>query len=236
MLAVRATARTASRRVVRALLRSAVGLFLPSMLGARENGIDHHKRPLLSIWIGFFALAVSFAGVLRLTAPSVRSELLQGSSLLLFSLLVASPLLVHSGVMWAACRKRGVALRFQTTFDGLLLQAYFSGAASFMPLASDVELDPDAPAKDRAACATWVLLALLACGLGLELIGGHMGWHLVLCWGGVFLLYAFVFSFPLRPLDGRDIWDHSPWAWLVVWVVVLVLFLKRLPPVLYEVL
>jgi hypothetical protein len=54
--------------------------------------------------------------------------------------------------------------------------------------------------------------------------------------GGFVLLYAFVFSFPLKPLDGGHIYEWNRGIWFVSWAVVVVSFLSNLPDVLYDVL
>ena len=43
------------------------------------------------------------------------------------------------------------------------------------------------------------------------------------------LVYAFVFSFPLTPLEGHHLWKRSKLLWLVVWLPILVVFTQDIP-------
>ena len=50
------------------------------------------------------------------------------------------------------------------------------------------------------------------------------------------LIYAFVYSFPIPPLDGKDIWDFSRLLWFAVWSLCIIAFVLRLPEVIYGIL
>ena len=41
------------------------------------------------------------------------------------------------------------------------------------------------------------------------------------------LVYAFVFAFPLHPLDGKEIWDFSKLLWLLLFGLCMAAFLNR---------
>ena len=148
--------------------------------------------------------------------------------------LMAAPLLVHALVTTLAARATGVGVTFRTQLDGLLLQGYFTGAGSFLPLATDVEYRGDEAAKARTA--TIALLSLLAVHLVLAAVGRGLGLYPFTFAGAAVLMYCFVFSFPLAPLEGHHLWQRSKLLWLAVWLPTLVAFLANMPDVFAEVL
>ncbi|MCB9760948.1 MAG: hypothetical protein H6739_14005 [Alphaproteobacteria bacterium] len=232
MMAIRATSRAVSRRVARAVLRSLMSLFLPTM---KLPELKLRRMPgWLAVSIGFVALILSFAGVLAQVDDSTRASLTAGTPGPFVAVLAALPLLAHATMMRFLARYHKLQVSFETTIDGLLLQAYFTGAASFLPLASDAELE--GPKVAKAKCAAGVLAGLLVCHFlcaGLAALTGVAALSLL---STMFLLYVFVFSFPLKPLDGGDIWAASRGWWCAMWVPVLAAFMTRLPEVFYDIL
>jgi hypothetical protein len=235
LLALRATTRTFSRRIARAALRSVLGALLPTLGGrvAGEVSVRKQSGPA-ALGLGYVTLALSFLGVAMVGGTALTD--MSPGALAGLSALAGLPLLVHSLLMWAVARATGVQVTFHTTLDGLLLQLYFTGSGSFMPLCSDAELDPNAPVRSRAICAGSVLGGLLLSFYVLELLAGALNAPLLSMLSGIFVLYAFVFAFPLQPLDGKDLWDYSPWAWLAVFGLVLWSFTTHVPDVLYDIL
>lgn len=210
-----------------------MGVFLPSLDQRRSQ-----QRAQLPGWaaitLGYLALAASFGGVMALAAPETRAALAHATPAPVLALMAGLPLLAHTGMMLFWSRRTGVSVQFTTTLDGLLLQAYFTGASSFLPLSSDAELEGDR--RSKAKCAGAVLVGMIALHAALGLVGDLTGLDLVTQLSSLFLVYAFVFAFPLQPLDGGDIWAESRWAWLAVWLLVLFFFLGRLPEAYYAIL
>jgi hypothetical protein len=143
------------------------------------------------------------------------------------ALLGAVPLLVYAGLIALAGRAWRVPLEYHTAADGLILQAYFTGATSFLPLTTDVEY--------RGAPRANALVALTSLGgmfllhLLLYQVGRATGSYGLQFAAAMFLLYAFVYSFPIRPLDGQYLWAQSRLLWLAVWAPVLACFVINLP-------
>jgi len=236
LLAVRATTRTFSRRIARAALRSMLGTLLPVFRTAKLGGVQRRQSGLTAIALGFVTLVFSFYGVVMLMGHDSSEALLHGRTIGTIALLAGLPLLVHTGLMLLASKITGVSVSFHTTIDGLLLQAYFTGAGSFMPLCSDAELDENASPRKRASCAAIVLLGLLGVGFLIDAIAALSGAYWLSTLSGIFLLYGFVFAFPLQPLDGKDLWDFSKAGWAVVFLLVLYAFVTRMPEALYDIL
>ena len=46
---------------------------------------------------------------------------------------------------------------------------------------------------------------------------------------GAYLVFCFVYVFPIKPLEGYDIWVSNKWLWLAVWLPVLLSFFVSLP-------
>ena len=91
--------------------------------------------------------------------------------------------------------KYDVKTSLRTSLDGMILQAYFTGALSYLPLASDVELKGET--ANKAKCSTMALLVLLGLSLVLDTFGILLGMVLLEIWAARLLLYTFVISFSI---------------------------------------
>lgn len=219
---VRAASRTASRRAARR--------FLHNLAAALLRGGGREITGGLSWWApaaGAVGVAASLGGVLWLSTDAERTMVLGSDPAWLLCALSAVPLLAYFLWMPALARVFGVTSTASTGVDGLVLQAYFTAAGSFLPLTSEVLLEGSPGGKARTA---GVSLALFVAG------------HVVLSWAAAatgslalshlatfFLLYGFVFSFPLRPLDGGHLFAVSKVGWFVVWAGLTALFAWRVP-------
>ncbi len=128
---------------------------------------------------------------------------------------------VQSGV----ARRLGVRLRHETGVDGGLIQLYFAGAFSFMPLSSDVVVEGTTADRGRVSLAGLIAPTAVSIGLWLvwKLTGGTM--QPVLLASDAFLIYPMVQSFPLTPLDGNHLFRWRRSLWLVVFALVMAAFI-----------
>jgi len=127
---------------------------------------------------------------------------------------------VQSGV----ARRLGVPLRHETGIDGGLIQLYFAGAFSFMPLSSDVVIRGTTAERGRVAVAG--ILLPMAVSIALWLIWKLSGETMqpVLLASDAFLIYPMVQCFPLDPLDGIRLYRWHRGIWLAVFVFVMATF------------
>ena len=160
--------------------------------------------------------------------------MLGGLTLVQMSMLACVPLLLHYLMFYGIGKLTGVTVTLRTDIDGILLQGYFTGAMSYLPLASDVELNGSG--RDKAICASAVLFGFMVLYAILSLAGAWLDNPWMVGLSAQLLLYAFVLSFPLPPLDGSDVWAHSRWAWLALFLAILMTFLGRMPESFYEIL
>ncbi|MBM75383.1 MAG: hypothetical protein CMK59_08270 [Proteobacteria bacterium] len=235
MSAIRTTIRMISRRVIRVLIPFILRVFLPMARTSTSKNPDlDSKQPLfLSLTISFFALFFSFLGVLwlhLLQAPSI----LAGLSLGVGAALAGSALLFHYVYLFVFSRYLNVSVDLQVPADGLLLQAYFTGAGSYLPLASDVLVEGDS--KNCAVCSFWCISALLGTSLMFDLIGHLWGSPLFVLWGAQILLYTFVVSFPLPPLQGYTLWKGYKLWWVMIFSLIFCSFVLNLPQPFYAIL
>jgi hypothetical protein len=234
MSAARTMTRALTRRIVRSFLPMMMRLFLPAFrLSALEGDSPQRKKQPLwwSMSLGMLTLSLSFYGVVMV---SQDAGLLTDLSMLTVSSIAVLPLLFHFGLFYTIGRLTNVKIELRTDIDGVLLQAYFTGAGSYLPLASDIELD--GTKRDRGICAAGVLTGFLALYMIFEVAGVFTGAAILHNCAAQVLLYTFVLSFPLPPLDGSDVWKHSPLAWLLIWVATLLIFLGRMPEAFYGIL
>lgn len=236
MSAARTMARALTRRVVRSFLPMALRLFLPSF---RTTTLDSPQaKGSQSFWValllGIATLGLSFYGVVHLSEEHHAVEMLGGLSLLSMSALACLPLLIHYAMFFLIGRLVGVSVALRTDIDGILLQAYFTGAMSYLPLASDVALE--GTTRGKAICSAGVLFGFVVLYAILSLAGGWLDNPWMVGLSSQLLLYAFVLSFPLPPLDGSDVWAHSRWGWLALFLAILMTFLGRMPESFYAIL
>lgn len=257
MSAVRTMTRAITRRIVRSFLPMMMRLFLPALRSSTSNTssaedsaaevveqVEEKAGSFLSsllgpqrqsLWFslpaGMLTLGLSFYGVVHLSG---NDDLLGGLSGLEMSLMATVPLVVHFALFTLLGRLFGVQIELRTDLDGILLQGYFTGALSYLPLASDIEMEGSLQRK--GACAAGVLFGMLCVYTFLALLGDWTGDALLSGCAAQVLLYAFVLSFPLPPLDGSDVWALSRWAWLALWTATLLTFLGRMPEAFYEIL
>ena len=239
MSAVRTGLRAITRRLIRTMLPMLLRLFLPTMTTSTIRGIDDidadFPQPLfLALGLGIVSLTLSFYGVVVWHPLLDVSDFAMGVSLFTISVLAGLNILIHYGIMAWAGIKYDVKTSLRTSLDGIILQAYFTGALSFLPLASDVELKGST--ENMANCSTMALLVLLGLSLVLDSLGVFFGMVILEIWAAQLLLYSFVISFPLKPLEGSDIFAHSRLRWLGVFALILVTFLLNMPESFYAIL
>ncbi|MEL6342579.1 MAG: hypothetical protein AAFV53_05565 [Myxococcota bacterium] len=231
MGAARTMVRALTRRIVRSFLPMMMRLFLPAFRSTMDNHDDNRQALWWSLGLGAITLAASFYGVAMLSG---NQELLGGLSAVHMSMMAAVPLVLHYALFVSIGRLTDVAVELRTDIDGVLLQGYFTGAMSYLPLASDIELE--GTTRNKGICAAGVLFGFLVAYTALALLGDLTGSALLNGCAAQVLLYAFVLSFPLPPLDGSDVWAHSRWGWLALWLAILLTFLGRMPEAFYDIL
>ena len=118
-------------------------------------------------------------------------------------------------------RRLGVPLRHETGFDGGLIQLYFAGAFSFMPLSSDVVIKGTTAERGRISLAGILVPTAVSIALWLtwKLTGETM--QPILMASDAFLIYPMVQCFPLYPLDGSRLFRWHRGLWLAVFVFVM---------------
>ena len=236
MGAARTMARALTRRIVRSFLPMMVRLFLPAFRSSALESFELRKeQPLwVAMLLGAGTLGLSFYAVVHMSDATEQQALLSGLSLTSMAALATIPLVLHFTMFSLIGRRLGVKTTLSTDIDGILLQAYFTGALSYLPLASDVELEGDT--RSKAICAAAVLTGFMVTYTVISLAGQWLNSPVLTGCGSQILLYAFVLSFPLPPLDGSDVWAHSRWGWLAIWLAILLTFLGRMPEAFYGIL
>lgn len=225
--ALRTTSRAASRRVLRRATPLLVRVFVPrdSDAAARPSQTVPH------LLAGAAGLSASLAAVLWLAPSGVTAAVLQGVPAWTAALIAGALLIVHYAILLVACRGTGASLGASVPIDGILIQLYFTGAGSFLPILADIELRGTTKQRGRAALA--LLITLTCLQLALSLVGSAISSPVISLAGAMVAVYAFVTAFPLEPLDGWDLWDYSPALWLMTWLAVATSFLIWLPEAWY---
>ncbi len=240
---VGALGRTSARAMTRRFVKFAGRMFFGSMVSQAADAAETDEEgpvtkgsQVMALGIGFIALCLSFRGILYAIPDELSAELLQSTGLgaTSASLIAGLPLLAYASLHMIFGSRIGVKTRYRTEFDGLLLQAYFTGAGSFLPLTTDVEYKGSDLAKRRLATVS--ILGMFAFHIVCKFVGESVGSDHLTFLGSVSLLYTFVYCFPIRPLEGQFIWSSNRWLWLAVSAPIFAAFLFWLPPVLGEIL
>lgn len=123
----------------------------------------------------------------------------------------------------AIARGMGIVLRHETGVDGGVIQLYFAGAFSFMPLTSDVIIEGDEAQKGKVALAGLLVPSFIAMALwaGWKVTGSI----LLLFAADAFLIYPMVQTFPLNPLDGVRVWRWNKLIWFAVFLFIMTGFM-----------
>lgn len=139
-------------------------------------------------------------------------------------LVMVLPLWLMFFVQAAAAKRSGLILRHETGADGGLIQLYFAGAFSFMPLTSDVIVE-DATVSQRGRIAMLGVIAPMALSILLWLVWKMTGEPLWVFLADAFLIYPMVQIFPLTPLEGIFVWRWNRLLWLVLFVFIMFFFM-----------
>ncbi len=228
----RASARAATRRFVKAASHLVVGSLLhrESKAGRDdEAGEAGAQSTVVAILVGVLALALSFWGILQVLPEDTVTSVLSGGTIgpWTAAFLAGLPMLVYVVIHWICGKLFDVKIHYRTELDGLLLQGYFTGAGSFLPMTTDV--DYDGTLRGKCLVATSALLSMLAIHVGLVFLGDSMQSPELQFLGAIFLVYAFIYVFPIDPLEGKFIWAQSRWLWLLVATPMMVAFIYLLP-------
>jgi len=230
----RASSRAFTRRIVKTASRVVIGSMLKGRVHSPaldvisgEPTIGSHR---VGLALGVTALSLSFWGVLLAQSPDDLTQITSAGSLTLTgaALIAGLPLIVYAIALRLAARLAGGTIRFQTALDGLLLQAYFTGAGSFLPLTTDVHYAGDRSKHHLIAASG--LVSMYVVHLLLLLAGNLTDIYALQFASAMFLTYCFVFSFPIYPLDGYYLWARSRWLWFACWVPIMASFVFALPP------
>lgn len=134
-------------------------------------------------------------------------------------LILVLPLWFIYFVQAAVATGQGVLLRHETGVDGGVIQLYFAGAFSFMPLTSDVIIEGDEAVQGKVSLAGLLAPAFVAMAF-------WFGWKVtgltpLLFVADAFLIYPMVQTFPLDPLDGVRVWRWNKLVWFIVFLFIM---------------
>jgi hypothetical protein len=234
----RTSARAVTRRFVKFAGRVLFGSIMQESFDENESqnndNSDSKKssslRQFVSLAIGFVGLCLSFFGILYVIPPEHTEALVdsKGLSHVQAAILAGLPLLAYALLHKIFGKIFNVHTTYCTEIDGLLLQGYFTGAGSFLPLTTDVEYDGDQLNKCKLAASS--LIGMLAFFGLFYLIGAIAGIASVSFLSSMFLVYCFVYCFPIQPLEGYFIWSYNKSAWLAITLPILLAFINCMDP------
>ncbi len=225
--------RTAARAVSRHWTHLVIQWLSHTLFNRKyQHSGDGTPHPILAIVMGSVTLILSYGAILWLVSPAIRGEILGDMSIYTAAISVAIPLFSYYIIAYLAGRSLGVRVIPRTELDGILLQVYFTFALSFLPLTSDGEYRGDS--KRCAWVAGIAIGGLFVLHLLLSLMGSLMGLPVLTHLAVLFLIQAFVLSFPFRPLDGQRIWQQSKLIWFLSWLPIAIAFHLQIPSIFYE--
>ena len=234
----RTSARTITRRFVKFVSRVLFGSIIQDRFDDEESSGSYAAnqkevstvKQIVSLTVGFVGLCLSFWGILHVIPAEHTEALVSSKGLSYFeaAVLAGLPLLAYALLHKTFGKVFNVKTTYCTEIDGLLLQGYFTGAGSFLPLTTDVEYVGDKAGKYKLALSS--LIGMLAIFAVLYLVGLVTGIASVSFLGSMFLIYCFVYCFPIQPLEGHFVWAHSKLSWAAVTVPILLAFINCMDP------
>ncbi len=226
----RTSARAVTRRFVRFVGRILFGSIMQGDVDQTEaEQIKKLKKTtplgqMVALILGVVGLCFSFWGILHVISPEKLDALIieKGLSVIEASVIAGIPLLAYAFLHKFIGKKIGVQTAYRTEIDGLVLQAYFTGAGSFLPMTTDVEYYGDE--KTHCKLAVAALTGMFAFFGIFYLVGEVFDMASLSFLGSMFLIYCFVYCFPIQPLEGHIIWTRSKLLWLAVALPILAAF------------
>lgn len=243
----RTTSRALTRRVIRMAIRPVMAVFFKTMLRPKQRPTlaqlnqyeDKSVQAMmltsqpnwLGLLLGVIALFLSMWVILETIPTSLRIDICGPLSPIVVAVIGSLPLPLYAAVAGLTSRALGIRMTIQTQLDGMLLQGYFTGAGSFLPLSTDIEYHGPKASQAIvafAALGSTFILALVFYAASLLVVDPYVVAILRMAFTMLFV-YAFVFSFPIHPLDGYYLWKVSIWLWLIVWGPILAGFAILIP-------
>jgi len=226
----RTSARTVTRRVVKFTSQLLLSSIVQDSVDESEKAKQKPERhswltQSIALVLGFGGLCLSFLGVLHVISAEHVDALIGSKGLSEWEavLLAGLPLPAYALLHKLFGKSVGVQTVYRTEFDGLLLQGYFTGAGSFLPLTTDVEYHGSDKGKCRLATSS-LLGMLILFGL-FSWIGVAIDSPQLSFLGSMFLVYSFVYCFPIKPLEGHYIWASSKLLWALISLPILLAFM-----------
>lgn len=228
--------RTSARAVTRRFVRFIGRILFGSIMQDQSEELEERKKQkakeitffgqFRSLTFGFVGLCLSFWGILYVIPPETVEALIgsRGLTKLEAVILAGTPLLAYAFLHKFFGKRFGVQTVYCTEFDGLFLQGYFTGAGSFLPMTTDLEYHGDEKAH-------WKLASIALIGMFFLFMVCYIAGHILNMasldfLGSMFLIYCFVYSFPIEPLEGHIVWTRSKLLWLVIIVPIVFAFAK----------
>lgn len=230
----RTSARTATRRFVKFVGRILFGSILQDSIDDAakvKKQKEEHMNPsalkqLFSLFLGFVGLCLSFWGILHVIPSETAAIIVDSKGLSEFEAVVLAgvPLLAYALLHWIFGRKFGVKTIYCTEIDGLILQGYFTGAGSFLPMTTDIEYYGEKAANCKLAVSG--LLGMFCFFWVFYIAGELLDMGSLNFLSSMFLIYCFVYCFPIEPLEGYIVWSSSKLLWVGITLPILLAFMN----------
>ena len=228
--------RTSARAVTRRFVRFVGRILFGSIMQGDSEGkkftdeeLESQKkstplRQIVALITGFIGLCLSFWGILKIVPEETAEALIgvRGLSEIEAVILAGLPLLAYAALHKIIGRKIGVETVYRTEIDGLVLQGYFTGAGSFLPMTTDVGYYGDK--KDHFKLASSALIGMFILFGIFYMAGEVLNMANLNFLASMFLIYCFVYCFPIEPLEGHILWSRSKLLWLAVAIPILTAF------------
>lgn len=207
-VAARAVLRDVLSSSIKVLFRSFTRIFLSDITeGTIHSEPKIWERDRAAFLVSWLLLSASLASVYYLQAGKLE-PLIFPAMLLPFGVYICSQKILS--------KKLGAIHNMRLYVDGILLQAYFTGARSFLPIAHESEIG-----GDRKACALVVLYSNLLLFALAATAYFFLGSGL---WVDATLLFLMVNTFPLKPMDGAYLWRWGRKTSILLFISSLIAF------------
>lgn len=204
-IATRAVIRIMATSVMRIVSRGFARLFMSSIA---KNDMKVESSILEVQGISFFLCWLSLGLSLALFAYLKYGVFYELSFLFVFI-----PLFVYVLAQKAVANILKVKHLLLCPFDAILVQFYFAGAVSFLPLSNESRLHGNRQQNGLIGLAGSCALLLLALALRIPKLPD------IEVLRSICLLFLLISAFPIKPMDGSYIWGWSKPVSLIVFLI-----------------
>lgn len=173
-----------------------------NITGEKDKKAQSTSKDVLSVVLSWITMGISFLFVYWIVWDAISIEGIIGIGVCLI-FLYTSELLY--------CKYTETEYDFSITKEGILIQTLFSFSLSFLPLVYDTN-NHDGNDSQKAKMGIIGITTLSVLGITFSILSNIFHLHILFAISQIAFLFVMMLSFPIKPLEGGDIfaWKKGP--------------------------